>query len=257
MKISFLYKVGWDWNDGLKKAIDVLSERHDVKKQNGTYTNYLCDVVLVWGALGSWQSLVGAELPWTKAICLAGGSLDDPLIHKYDIVFVETTYQQRYLKQKGINARLAFGVNNDLFFNRRLPERPIDYLFPAAFAKWKRHEMFIKKPGLKVAVGEMQPNGVEKECYEMCYENGVIVMPQIGYDAVSWLYNQSKNVYLPSEYYGGCERAVLEGLSCGCNVEVEPDNTKLTELLDYCKRNGVPSYLDYALALESGLQDAE
>lgn len=254
MRISFIYKVDKEWNDGLKKAIDVLGEKYEIKHQNGTYTNYLADLVLVWGSLDSWQSRVAVELPFKKAICLAGGLITED-IHKYDIVFVETAWQQNELKKIGVSAHLAFGTNTDIFYNMNLPERPIDYLFPAAFALWKRHSLFVKKPGLKVAVGEMQPNGWERECYDICTQNGVIVIPKISYEATAWLYNQSKNVYLPSELYGGCERAILEGLTCGCQVEVESDNPKLTSLLEYTKKNGVPSYVDYANALRRGIEE--
>jgi len=250
MKISFVYKLDDpNWNDGLKRAIDMLGEKHEIKKHNGTYTNYFCDLVICWGAFGSWQEQFVSELPFKKAICVAGGPISHPNIHKYDIVFVETKWHQEQFRNLGVNAVVAFGTNSDLFRNMNI-ERPIDYLSVGAFAKWKRHELFLKKPGRKVAVGYMQPDGIEKECYEMCIQDpDTLVIPQINPDALFWLYNQSKKVSITSTVMGGGERTVLEALSCGCDVEVEQDNPKLVQLLQSVKNN-VPNYIDYALVLE-------
>lgn len=251
MKISFVYKVDeLYWNDGLKKAIDVISERHDVKRHNGEYTNYFADWVLVWGSLTSWQSQLAVQLPYKKAICIGGLPLNHPDIHKYDVVFVETEWHRKELKKIGINSTVAFGTNNDLFFNRNL-ERPIDRIYPAAFAKWKRHELFLQKEGLKLAVGEMQR--VETECYEMCQADPMcITLPMVTPEVLSHLYNQSKTVSITSDTWGGGERAILEGLACGCKIEIEPDNEKLLTLYEDVK-GGVPGYLEYANKILEGL----
>lgn len=251
MRISFVYKLDDpNWSDGLKKALDVLSEKHDIKYHNGSYTNYFADVVLCWGAFGSWQEQFVSELPYKKAILVAGGPISHPNIHKYDIVFVETKWHQEQFRKLGVNAVVAFGTNTDLFTNMDI-QRPIDYLSVGAFAKWKRHELFLEKPGNKVAVGYMQPGGIESECYEMCIENkDTLVIPQVSPEALMWLYNQSKVVSITSTVNGGGERTVLEALSCGCDVEVEPDNPKLVQLLQNKK---VPTYLDYAMVLEREL----
>lgn len=255
MKISFIYKLDDpNWNDGLKKALDVLGERNEIRYHNGDYTNYFADVALCWGAFGSWQEQLTSQLPYKKAICVAGGPVNHPNVHQYDVVFVETKWQQEQFREIGIDAKIAFGTNTDLFFDRKV-ERPIDYLSVGAFAKWKRHELFLEKPGRKVAVGFMQPGGIEKECYEMCLDNpDILVIPQVSPEALSWLYNQSKTVSITSTVMGGGERTVLEALSCGCNVEVEPDNPKLVQLLQKSKAK-VPNYLDYAMALSRGLEE--
>lgn len=254
MKISFVYSVDdATWNDGLKRAIDVLGEKHTVKKHNGRYKNYFADVVLCWGAFGSWQEQLVSELPYKKAICIAGGPLNHPNIHKYDVVFVETKWHQEELKKLGVNSVIAFGTNSDLFTDMGLVERPIDYLSVGAFAKWKRHELFLEKEGRKVAVGYMQPDGIESECYEMCLKDkGTLALPQISPDSLVWLYNQAKTVSITSTLMGGGERTVLEALSCGCDVEVEPDNRKLVQLLQSCKVK-VPTYIDYANVLSREL----
>ena len=41
----------------------------------------------------------------------------------------------------------------------------------------------------------------------------------------------AETIYIPASTIGGGERAVLEARACERNVEVEPDNPKLQELL--------------------------
>jgi len=255
MKLTFVYKMEDDyWNDGLKRAIDVLGESWNVRKQNGYWKPYITDFILVWGAFGSNQDSWICDLPFKKGICVAGGLIDHPNVHKYDVVFVETKWHQREFRKIGINAKVAFGTNTDLFYNMGMP-RTIDYLYPAAFALWKRHEKFLEHMGSKVAVGYIQPGGHEKECYERCIEHPeTTVLPRVKPDVLAWLYNQAKSVAIPSTINGGGERTVLEALACGCEVSVASDNPKLRELLS-THGGGVTNHLDYAHALKEGIRE--
>lgn len=255
MKLAFIYNNPDPyWNDGLKAAIDLLAMKWDIRRQNAVYQPYMCDLALVWGALGSSQVTTVADWPMPKAICIAGGPINHPDIHKFDIVFVETRWHQREFRKIGIDAKLAFGTNTDLF--RRIPQTKVfDAIFPATFAAWKRHYLFAERYKDKgLAVGWMQPNGWEKECYETCQEKGSVVLPAVPAETLAYLYNASKTVYLPADIWGGCERAVLEGLACGCNVEVEADNPKLVELLaDQTIR--LSTHYDYADTLKRTITD--
>lgn len=249
MKLSFVYNVEEDyWNDGLKKAIDVLSETWEVRKFNNTFTNYFADFVLVWGAFNSPQEKLVADLPHPKGICVAGGSIDHPDIHKFDLVFVESEWWKRRFRKVGINAHVAFGTNTDLFYNMGM-DRQIDYLYPAAYARWKRHERFLAKGGLKMTVGYMQPNDVESDVWQACMaDKDTVVLPRVKPEVLAWLYNQAKTVFVPASDFGGGERTVLEAVACGCAVEVSDDNEKLKELLSLCNSR-VPNYVDYAEVL--------
>ena len=255
MQITFVYDLEDEyWNDGLKKAIDILSEKHQVRKQNGFYKPVFTNFVLVWGAFGSKQQKSVMEAPFRKGICVAGGPINHPDIHAFDVIFVETKWHQREFRKLGVNAVLAFGTNNDIFYDMQIP-RTIDRLYPAAFAKWKRHELFLELPGKKFAVGYMQPNEIEKECYEMCINDPeTTVIPRVTPEVLAWFYNQSKKVSVTANIYGGGERTVLEGLACGCDVEVPEDNIKLLELLNDCKAR-VPTAVDYAQSLKRGIEE--
>lgn len=254
MKLSFVYNLEDEyWNDGLKKAVDILSEKWEVRKFNRDFVNYMTDFVLVWGAFGSEQERLVAELPYPKGICVAGGPVSHPDVHKFDVVFVESDWWKQQFRKVGVNARVAFGTNTEIFYDMKLEQRPIDYLYPAAFAKWKRHEKFLLREGRKVAIGYMQPNDHERECYDICLgDPDTLVIPRVKPSVLPWLYNQSKNVYIPSTLAGGGERTVLEALSCGCHVEVESDNEKLVKLLEQAKVH-VPDHMEYAQKLRSGI----
>jgi len=253
MRVSFVYDVEDEyWNDGLKKAIDLLSNRLDIRKFNGEFTNYFANFILVWGAFGSWQEKKVAESPLRKGICVAGGPIDHPDIHKFDVVFVETKWHQKEFRKRGVNAQLAFGVNEHLFYDMGL-KRHIHRLCPGAYAEWKRHFLFAQKEGQKVAVGYMQPDGVEKHCYEN-HQEDVLTIPRVAPETLAWLYNQSEIVNITSNIDGGGERTVLEALSCGCDVEIEPDNHKLLQLYRDVKGR-IPDSGVYANQLMKGIHE--
>ena len=255
MRLTFVYNMEDEyWDDGLKKALDLLPHNWQIRRQNGRYVPVMTDFVLVWGSLNSEQADVVAKWPFRKGICIAGGPISHPNVHEFDVVFVETRWHQREFKKIGIDAKIAFGTNTELF-------RPIKQskswsaIYPAAFARWKRHEIFADKYGDKgLAVGYMQPNDHEKECIDVCVNNDVMVMPRVKPEVMPYLYNASEKVHVTSDVWGGGERTVLEGLACGLEVEVEPDNEKLVMLLEDSKRK-LLTHSDYAKSLREGIEE--
>ncbi len=259
MKIAFVYDVDDNyWRDGLWAALNLLNKRWEISfynLHNGAIPSGKFDFFLVWGALSSRQAKMVSLLEGKKGICLAGGKLNDPLIHSFDVVFAETLWQIKELRKINIDAVRAFGTNTDLFKPIKGYPKVWDAIYPAAFAKWKRHELFVKKPGFKLAVGYIQPNGVERECVDICERNGVMVLPQVTPNVLARLYNASRKVIITSDIWGGGERAVLEGLASGLHVEVEPDNPKLVELLAE-QQEHLLTHIDYAKALRGGIENA-
>lgn len=59
----------------------------------------------------------------------------------------------------------------------------------------------------------------------------------------------SKTAVVPCETWGGGERAVLEARACGLEVEVNPANAKLLELLNV---QPIPDEYTYAEGLQRG-----
>jgi len=257
-KIAFVYNVDEQyWRDGLWAALNIIQTtpgwelyRFNLKETFFSDDNY--DFVLVWGAFGSSQVDFVKNLPYKKGVCVAGGPIEAITAKDFDVVFVETPWHVREYQKLGIKTRLAFGTNTALFKPIPSQVKVWDAIYPAAFALWKHHYIFCQKPGKKLAVGYMQPDGWEKECYEVCLNNGVTVLPQVAPTVLVWLYNASKKVVITSDLWGGGERAVLEGLACGLPVEVEPDNEKLVELLEINRKN-LATEEDYANALRAGI----
>jgi hypothetical protein len=194
------------------------------------------DFVLGWGAFGSpadnfMQGITGVP----KGLCLAGNAVPVPThVVSYQIIFYETDWiKDNYLKGVGVNLVKAFGVNTEIF-KKGCCDKIWDYLSVGSFSYWKRLDKMKGKQGSrKICVGEVQKDNLVEsmDIVRDLITNGVVVTGMIVPETLNLLYNSSINVYVPADINGGGERTVLEARSCGCNVEVEPDNPKLQELL--------------------------
>lgn len=251
------------WMDGLSAALDVLEEDFEIEKlnynsddQNGYALSFLrggYDFVLGWGAFNSRPDQFVQRFPSIKkGLCIAGNATPPEGANNYDILFYETDWIKNNYLPKHPKLVRAFGVNTDLYSPATIPTPIVwDHIGVGALANWKRWERMIDKLGKKLVIGEYQ-NGNETESLNIARElirGGVMVSNQVSpFDLVNY-YHWSRTLYMPSDIYGGGERAVLEALACGLNVEIEGDNPKLQELLD----SKVPTHHDYAKALKGGI----
>ena len=260
IRLAFVYSVDDNyWQDGLWAAINIIRqtkgfEVYPINLSKTVFPDNDFDFVLVWGALGSEQVGFVKNLPIKKGICIAGGPVSHPDIHAFDVVFVETPWHVREFRKIDVTARLAFGTNTNLFKPYQKIVKIWDRIYPAAFALWKRHDLFCAKKGKKLAVGYIQPDNHESECWQICLDNKITVLPMVTPDVLVRLYNSSRTVSITADLYGGGERAILEGLACGLEVEVEPDNEKLVELLTQQKKQ-LSTEIDYANSLISGIKE--
>ncbi len=269
IKLAFICDMPRDhfmhWNDGLRAALNYLATVYgwEISVFNiGSMINSRIedkyDFVLFWGAFEKKEH----EFKKFKkqGLCFAGGPTYHPRMNNFDIIFAESEVDFKEFKKYGIKTVKAFGTNTNLF--KEIPEQPKiwDYIFPAAFAKWKRHDLFTeiikKKKAKALAVGYMQPNGWEKETYEVCLANGITVLPWVSIDALVWLYNSSKKLLVTSDATGGSQRVVLEAKMCGLEVEMETDSLKLLELKDLTKEDIEKNWSQatYAEALRKGIK---
>lgn len=257
-KLLFLYELAPNLHcsDGLHSALELLKENFDVTKKNikdgvPDFEGY--DFVLGHGA---WESQVEKTIRANRhlipkaGLCI-GGNINPPYgIMEWDALFCETNW---YLPQivNHPNARVAFGVNTDIFYP--YPEMKVfDYLGVGSFAKWKRWDKMTLKEGNRLVVGEIQHfNPIESmTIVGKLVTCGVGVLPNVDPKILSKLYHLAKTVYLPATDYGGGERAVWEALACGANVEIDPDNLKLKELVN----TPVLSHHEYAQKLLEGIK---
>lgn len=257
-KLLFLYELSPELHteDGLHSALEILKGEFNITKCNLYSDTPIIDGFDFVLGHGGWGSNVDKFIKMNREVinkcglCI-GGNINPPdEIFTYDALFCETNW---YLPQieNHPNARVAFGVNTDIFRQHYYSEETIDYLGVGSFAKWKRWEKFVSKQGTRLIVGEIQKNNPIESMgiVGMLIASGVGVMPNVDPYTLAKLYNASKTVFIPSTYYGGGERSVWEAKACRCKIECESDNLKLKELID----SPVKSHIDYAKELSIGI----
>lgn len=262
-KLLFVYdhpKPDW-WRDGLWAALGVLEEHFELTRLRGFSDRAIYeldpnqyDFVLGWGAFGSKVDIALQLYKGEKGLCVAGNATPTDGADKYDVLFYETDWiNDNYLPEHP-NKVKAFGTNADLYFENPFNATILfDYIGVGAFALWKHWEKFTEKKGNRLVIGEYQ-EGNEEESLSIVrnlVRNGVMTSPMIPPFELARFYQCSRTAYIPADTIGGGERAILEARASGCEVEIDPDNKKLQELVDMEK---VPDHRDYALALRQGIE---
>lgn len=268
-KLLFVYEhkhPEWLVADGLWSALGVLEKDFEIKRYNIGLEKALGPITLLnpdkhnfilgWGAFGS---AVDGFIKRSKSVtgipsglCIAGNATPTEGAEKYDVLFYETDWINNNYLPSHPNKVKAFGINTDIFSKPTIATPIVwDYIGVGAFASWKRWEKMVDKKGIRLVVGEVQEGNLEESMDIITHLviNGVMVSPQVSpFDLVNY-YSYARTLYMPSDIYGGGERTVLEARSCGLNVEIEPDNEKLKELLT-CE---IPSHIEYAEILKTNI----
>jgi len=193
--------------------------RHDIKQLKYALSIHKPTIIFGWGtSFHDWAEIEDSTAK--KILLFAGGPYDyENASRKFDHIVVENAWDQN----KFPNSTVAFGTNTEVFkpiegYNKTIPS-----LYPASFAKWKRHSLWAESmPTGSLAVGQYQDH--EKECYEVCREFGHTTIPQVPMTLLPHFYNQSLGVCVTSEWFGGCQRAVLESMACNVPVLSTNDN---------------------------------
>lgn len=259
-KILFVYDHARPeyWADGLYMALQELEKDFTITKFNLAHEQWHVkhdvDFILGWGAFNSSvDKVLQLPLPNTKkGLCIAGNTFPPVGANNYDVLFYETKW---YRPQISFHKNIvhAFGVNTDLFFQSDLLSPIVwDYIGVGSLADWKRWDKMKDKKGTRLVIGEYQ-KGNEQESGRIALDllkSGVMVSDMVSPFDLSNLYNWSRTLYMPSDVNGGGERAVLEARACGLNVEIEEDNPKLKEVLEW---DPIPDYKWYASQLKKGI----
>lgn len=228
----------YGWGDGLYAALRKLADIHgyhiDVIASDKTEEIYerieqiSPDFILCWGSLDrpSFAGIKNFGVP--TGLCFAGGPTSHPQLDNFDVVFVENQVYKEAFEKQGVNVHIAFGTNEDLFMPMPGLKKKWAGIYPAAFARWKRHDLFAQALGKDgLALGKVNPE--EIECLQVCYQNGVTVMPQVPYEILPYLYNQSTFAVITASTHGGSQRAVLEAMACNVWPIVMKDSEKCAE----------------------------
>jgi glycosyltransferase involved in cell wall biosynthesis len=243
MKINFL----WDWppdfdqtlnwKDGLAAAIKELINRgHDVIVYTDTdyviphdyFTIYPVkdfredpDVILHWGDMTRPHAREHVNLNVPMALCFAGGEVIGDNVELFDHIFVESQVYLDKLQDKGYSASIAFGTNTELFTPIPEQAKQFDTIFPATFALWKRHELYAKATkGLRSLACGYIYHKHETECWKVCLENDVMVLPHVSSAVLRYLYAASRVCVIPSLSSGGSQRTVLEAMAMNLSLVV-------------------------------------
>lgn len=257
------------WQDGLWAALNYLVNGHgwgvDVfnipsMKRANVPEGY--DFYLFWGALDRPQHT--RRLFARQGLCFGGGSTYHPNMKNFDVIFVENKIDIAPFEGYGIKTFQAFGTNTQLFKPMKLL-KPFEYIYPAAFAKWKRHDRFVEyvkkhhssPQAGSLAVGYMQPGGWEKECYEICEQNGIAVLPWVPSDVLARLYNMSHNTIVTADPMGGCQRTVLEAKACNIPIIIDSESEKLKEFEKFTHEDVVEKWNEkmYGEKLKQGIEE--
>lgn len=229
------------WNDGMAEALRLLAKKVDLTVVNllNQDTNDTFDFAF---GIGGFNSLVDKRLAiWNgkKGLYVAGCVAPIPdHVYSYDVLFYESDWvKDNYLGKVCdlVESIKCFGgVNTNVYKPQNLP-KTIDYLGIGALSFWKRWEKMADKVGIRLVVGEYQL-GNEQESLGIArslLKSGAGVLPLQSAETLASLINQSKCVYIPCNTVGGGERAICEARMCGVPVEIEPDNPKLQEYVDW------------------------
>lgn len=261
-KLLFIYdhKYPHNWMDGLWAALNILEEEGFVitrRNLNGSLqllsTENDYDFILGWGAFNSNvdATLQGIKGRAKKGLCIAGNAHPPRGALNYNILFYETKW---YRPQITFHPNIvhAFGVNTDIFFPADIVVPIVwDYIGVGAFALWKRWDRMKELKGYRMVVGEYQENN-ESESLAIVQDlvkNNVMVSNMVNPYDLANMYRWSRTLYMPSDIYGGGERAVWEAKACGIEVMIEDDNEKLDELLN----TEVKDHHWYAKQLKEGI----
>jgi glycosyltransferase involved in cell wall biosynthesis len=250
MRISFVWD--WEpeyyqsvtWEDGLAAALrELINRGHEVQilcagnldsfighpyfqiietsNVTGLVKLFKPDVILHWGDTTRPNAAPTAALGIPMALCFAGGEMNGGSERYFQHIFVESEVYKPGFIRKGIPVSTAFGTNTELF--KPMPEQPkyFDTIFPATFALWKRHELYAQATkGLRsLACGYMYTDH-EQECWQICLDNGVMVLPHVSAQSLRHLYAASKVCVIPSRSDGGSQRTVLEAMAMNLPVIV-------------------------------------
>lgn len=249
MKIAFVHdwqvniEQEMDWADGLSAALAELEKRgHEVELFVEGEFNMIInnmhheieitpnipaaveemkpDVILCWADLTRPNAEPLAKLGIPMAICFAGGATDGENLEFFDHFFVESKVYEEKFKHMEKSVSIAFGTNTELFRPTK-QTKFFDTIFPATFARWKRHQLYAESVGdlWALAVGYMYDDH-EQECWQICTDLGVAILPHVSAEVLKYLYAASKICVVPSESIGGSQRTVLEAMAMDIPVVV-------------------------------------
>lgn len=243
MRIAFVWTNGikdkavFDhWNDGLRGAMRILEQEHEVTYHEPYEDLPTVDWILFWEAPCTINSEFGDSYKKVmnssqkKALLFAGGQIKYEWVSGFDHVFVESKINKDEFDALGIRNSTAFGVNTDIF-------KPLDIekthltVTHGTCAGWKRQHLVCQAFGERALVfGRPQPS--DSYCFDECKKcNSTVLLGQT-YEETNRLLNTAEVAVNCADYWGGGQRATLEAMACDLPVVVMNDSPKNREYVE-------------------------
>lgn len=238
MRIAFLWlgveeHYGKRFTDGLWLALKHLEQRHTIgyfePLDRKSIDEFKPDVLLYWAALCENTKPMVASYPYPKAICFAGGPIEQSNVDGFDLYFTESTLNEEEFAKFGKPFKRAFGINEEIFVPMDVPKY-WDASIWASFALWKRHDLFARSVSKGIAIGQHQAH--EPQCYEVCKSHGVEVLEEMDKTKMVPLLNASKVALNTASFWGGGQRMTLEAMAMNLPVIVMSDSPKNREYVE-------------------------
>lgn len=226
------------WRDGLYKAMKILEQNHEVRylePSDDSIHEFNPDVVLFWEApctirgKDSEMFKKVCALPYKKILLFAGGPLEANDVIDFDLVLVESKINADDCERQGIKYDIAFGVNDEIFFPRKLP-KVITSVYQATCAGWKRQGLVAEALRENVIFcGRDQKEDPQPFIDARKYS---LVLPEQAPESVAVLINSAYVVVNAASYWGGGQRCTLEALACNVPVICCDDSPKNREYIE-------------------------